>query len=156
MLGRCGESPQRMLDQVIQRIGDVCRLGVKRTECQVKHIAMLQTAALAILSLSVVACSKAEPIEFDDANDWHCALAFEQTARAATKTDRVELANSMQFRAKWALEHARKSSLPEPTAGQKVTIRSYLESGAREGSQSTIACRHRQNSDPHFPASEAL
>ena len=124
-------------------------------ECHVKRIEILKFAP-AIFSIAIFACSKPEPIDFDSSNDWHCVLAFEDTLQAAKEGGGEELAQSMAFRAEWAEARARRLNLTELTAGQKSSLRNQLASSARAGSESTIACRHRQNSDPTFPRNKTL
>lgn len=110
----------------------------------------------AIVLIVVVGCSRREPIAFDSSNDWHCVLAFEQTTQAVREGGDEELAESMAFRARWAEAQARDAGVPEPNTGQKASLRDYLESGAREGAESSIACRRRQNQDPSFPKNQIL
>ena len=110
---------------------------------------MLRVVPLAFL-FAVAACSRPEPIAFDPNNDAHCVLAFLETEEAAREGGGKELAKGMKFRANWARKAARAKG-EILSDGQKASLNEYLRKGAREGSQSTIACRHRQNADPSFP-----
>ena len=100
--------------------------------------------------LAITACTRPEAIAFDPNNDAHCVLAFLQTKEAARKVGKPDLEMGMASRADWARNVAKVKKL-QLLPGQELGLREYLESGAREGSKSTIACRHRQNADPRFP-----
>ena len=110
---------------------------------------MLVTVTL----LVATACTRVEPIAFDASNDAHCALAFLETEGAAREGGGNELALNMAFRAQWAQERANAKGLAFKP-GQEVALNKYLRSGARQGAEAAIACRHRQNQDPAFPRSQ--
>ena len=103
-----------------------------------------------VFLLAITACSRPEPIAFDPNNDAHCVLAFLETEEAAREGGGAELAKGMAFRADWARQAA-KAKGEVLSDGQTTSLNEYLRRGAREGSESTIACRHRQNADPSFP-----